>query len=354
MQNLTFSFVVPVYKIPEKFLHRCVESMINQTYKNIEIILIDDGSADHCCEILDKYKEKDNRLIVIHKNNEGVSSARNDGIKASSGDYIIFVDADDMVNNDLCEVLNKSLDDKIDFCIYKFEYESQLEHFVAEKDNNIEVMKYFSPKEIIEIEKAVIQQNQILDNVEPGAPWGKVFSRSFLVDNNLLYPQNVPKTQDRVFMLRCLQKSSKVSLLDYFGYIYNNKNEDSVCKAFTPNILDKVRPAANLIKGIVENSNHYSNEEKIELLSWRYLNFINEFWIQYLLHPNLNDNFTTKKNTVRKIKNSEEWIYLSQHNKISYKYLKTTNVGKKGIILNLLLKYNLFFIMFIVAKIGKK
>ena len=99
MSNALISIVVPVYNV-EKYLNRCVESLINQDYENIEIILVDDGSKDKSGIICDRWAEKDDRINVIHKSNGGLSDARNAGTKATQGEYILFVDSDDYVNND--------------------------------------------------------------------------------------------------------------------------------------------------------------------------------------------------------------------------------------------------------------
>jgi glycosyltransferase involved in cell wall biosynthesis len=85
------SVIVPIYKV-EKYMHRCVDSIINQTYKKIEIILVDDGSPDSCGKICDEYAEKDNRIKVIHKENGGLSDARNAGIDIAKGNYLTFID----------------------------------------------------------------------------------------------------------------------------------------------------------------------------------------------------------------------------------------------------------------------
>lgn len=98
------SIVVPVYNT-KKYIDKCLECLVHQTYKNIEIILVDDGSTDGSSEICDLYMEKDDRIKVIHKANNGVSSARNDGINVASGNYIMFVDSDDCVNLAICEEL---------------------------------------------------------------------------------------------------------------------------------------------------------------------------------------------------------------------------------------------------------
>ncbi|AMQ07887.1 glycosyltransferase family 2 protein [Sporosarcina psychrophila] len=102
------SIIVPIYKV-EKYLHRCVESILNQTYKNLEIVLVNDGSPDGCGEICDEYAKLDERVKVIHKNNGGLSDARNAGIEIAKGEYITFIDSDDWIHVGYIEKLYKLL-----------------------------------------------------------------------------------------------------------------------------------------------------------------------------------------------------------------------------------------------------
>lgn len=102
MNNPLVSVIVPVYNV-QAYLERCVNSLIHQTYKNIEIILVDDGSPDNCPQMCDELKQKDKRILVIHKKNGGLSSARNVGMKVSNGQYLSFVDSDDYISNEMIE-----------------------------------------------------------------------------------------------------------------------------------------------------------------------------------------------------------------------------------------------------------
>lgn len=120
MENTKVSIVVPVYKV-EKYLERCVDSIINQTYRNLEIILVDDGSPDSCPAMCDKFAEKDSRIIVIHKENGGLSDARNAGLDIARGEYIGFVDSDDYIAPTMYEVLMKRIvSDKSDLAVCEY------------------------------------------------------------------------------------------------------------------------------------------------------------------------------------------------------------------------------------------
>ena len=114
------SVIVPVYKV-EQYLDECVQSIINQTYKNLEIILVDDGSPDRCPAICDKYAEIDHRVIVIHKQNGGVCSARNAALSIAKGEYIGFVDGDDYIDSSMYEALmNACVDSGAGFAYSNF------------------------------------------------------------------------------------------------------------------------------------------------------------------------------------------------------------------------------------------
>lgn len=120
--NPVISVIVPVFKV-EKYLDNCIESVVNQTYKNLEIILVDDGSPDNCPAICDKWSEKDDRIKVIHKKNEGVSSARNAGLDVSEGSFIGFVDGDDIIYEDFYEtLLDEALKNDADISACAFSY----------------------------------------------------------------------------------------------------------------------------------------------------------------------------------------------------------------------------------------
>lgn len=111
------SVVVPIYNV-EKYLSRCVESILNQTYKNLEIILVDDGSPDACPQICNEFQEKDPRIRVIHQENAGLSAARNTGIKYATGAYIAFVDSDDYIDENMYEVMYEDIQKNVaDLCI---------------------------------------------------------------------------------------------------------------------------------------------------------------------------------------------------------------------------------------------
>lgn len=146
--NPVVSVIVPVYKV-EKYLDRCVQSILNQTMKDFELILIDDGSPDKCGMICDNWKNKDARIKVIHKENGGLSSARNAGLSIAKGDYIAFIDSDDWVSVDYLEYLYYLIEKyKVDYveCVLY-----PIHHYEMKKFNEKEVLKFLNRDELLKV-----------------------------------------------------------------------------------------------------------------------------------------------------------------------------------------------------------
>lgn len=138
MNQELISIIVPIYKV-EQYLEQCISSIVNQSYKTIEIILIDDGSPDKCPLICDSWAKKDNRIIVIHKNNGGLSDARNEGLKQASGYYITFVDSDDWIDPMYVESMYRALvDNQAQICAT-----GSIEHYINENKTIIQKKEPF-------------------------------------------------------------------------------------------------------------------------------------------------------------------------------------------------------------------
>ena len=187
MKEELISVIIPIYNV-ERFLEKCIESIIKQTYKKIEIFLIDDGSTDQSGIICDKYKKKDKRISVIHKKNEGVSIARNVGIENANGKYITFVDADDYLEKDMYKKLievfeNPTID--ISMCNFFMEY---LEKDIrANKNSNY----IYNKKELM---------NKIfLTDYFCGFVWNKIYKTSIIKKNKIFFKNNIHICEDLLF-----------------------------------------------------------------------------------------------------------------------------------------------------------
>ena len=165
MEDL-ITIIVPIYNV-EKYLRECIESICRQTYRNIEIILINDGSNDNSAKICDEYKEKDSRIKVIHKENGGVSSARNKGLEIAKGAYITFVDGDDYIDEKYCEKLLKNLKENNVECVlcgFNRIYEKTAE--VVTKGENLLLDKNKSEKKLLKDSKQYLKYKIGADGTE--------------------------------------------------------------------------------------------------------------------------------------------------------------------------------------------
>ncbi len=187
--NDLVSIIIPVYNV-EKYLSQCVESVINQTYQNLEIILVDDGSPDNCGRICDVYSEKDSRIRVIHKENGGVASARQVGMDICTGEWIYFLDSDDWIElNLIATVLDKAKSTDSDAVVFDFDY------FDGKKMKRSSYMYSFTNKEEL-VEKSDLERALSLYMVT-GLIW-HVFFRASTV-KEITFKTNVSYCDDLVF-----------------------------------------------------------------------------------------------------------------------------------------------------------
>lgn len=285
--NLLISIIIPVYKV-EKYLKRCVESLINQTYRNIEIILVDDGSPDNCGEICDNYKKQDSRIEVIHKTNGGLSDARNVGLRKAKGDYILFVDSDDYIELNACEDFMKMLgSNEVD---------------VAMGD----ATKIFNCKESkMSFDKTYLGQkqsgkdflkHQLKNRTMNFASCRNLYKRSYLLANNLYFKKGILH-EDEEWLPRVILGTDKVITtgINFYKYIIR---ENSI----TQN-ENKKRNAIDLLNTCYSLEKIYNSIIDIELkqLLNEYLlkMYLSAFYIGKMYDSNskeyLNDDFLVGK-----------------------------------------------------------
>ena len=218
MENSLISVIIPVYKV-EKYLDKCVQSVVDQTYKNLEIILVDDGSPDGCPEICDKWAKKDSRIKVIHKKNEGASSARNVGLDIATGEYIGFVDSDDYIDTTMYEkLLNKAKEEDADMtmCRFFYTYEDgkniKLDEVNIEKCNEKKFIDYMfvNPVEVNKIDK--IEVNYVMCVM-----WRNLYRKKIL--ENIKFDETV-LLEDPIYQCEVLKKHPKIALVNDYLYYY--------------------------------------------------------------------------------------------------------------------------------------
>ena len=217
--------IIPVYNV-QQYLSKCLDSVINQTYKNLEIIVINDGSTDKSCEICNYYKEKDNRIILINQENQGVSIARNNGVSVATGKYIGWVDSDDWIELDMFSTLYENI---ITYCADI----STCERTFVENIGNIKI------NDNIEGETITIYTgfHIIKHNVFRSALFNKLFKHYLF--NDIVFPKN--KQDDDVFVMhKILDKAKKVVSTSQSKYYYFMRTNGLTHSPFTPSQLDLI------------------------------------------------------------------------------------------------------------------
>lgn len=209
MKKVLVSYVIPVYNT-EKYIEKCVESILEQNYKNIEIILVDDGSSDNSPMLLDNLKLKDNRIVVIHQKNGGVSKARNEGVKKSKGDYLCFIDSDDYIERDYTNyfldlIMSNDYDMAVNYNCFNYKNLNQVKKEKTDIISSEKVMEYIYTDKI---------------NV---AVWNKIYKRDFIIKNNISFDENIWYGEGMLYNIECLQYTDKVAVGNKKVYhqIYN-------------------------------------------------------------------------------------------------------------------------------------
>lgn len=234
------SVIIPIYKV-EKYLERCIDSAVNQTLHEIEIILINDGSPDKCPEICDSYKKKDNRIIVIHQKNYGVAYARNEGLKKATGEYIYFIDSDDYILED---------------ALYKL--------YTAVKKDDLDILATDVMKNTkgISYDKIITGEQFLLEQLKNKSlkilVFLNVYKRSFIINNNL-YFKNLTVHEDEQWIPRVFLKAKRVKCVKTEHYRYTVRAD-----SFT-NSPYKTKNGLDLLSICYELESQFSNIENAKL-----------------------------------------------------------------------------------------
>lgn len=241
-----FSVIVPVYKV-EKYLSDCIESVLNQTFDDFEIILVDDGSPDACPEICDSYKEKDSRIKVLHKTNGGLASARRAGIKLAEGDYVFNLDSDDLIENDTLECAYRII--KETNCeIVSFSYRWVRDKETVDITNDGLDEGLYNKKDI---EKYIYPRLLMDKNMDHMSYYlaGKAVKRELLLPHQLGVSEKISLGEDLCCVIPCYLNTESVYISKKTAYLYTVRY-DSISKAFNTNQIYLIE---DVIKEISKN-----------------------------------------------------------------------------------------------------
>lgn len=243
------SVIVPVYNV-EKYLEECLDSIQNQTYSDIEVILVNDGSLDNSKDICEKYCKEDNRFKLINQANQGQSAARNHGVAASTGEFIAFVDSDDIIRQDYLEVLIRYLSEEVD--IVESQFTVHKKEFFNENYKEINVIFEGDSEEAVKaVPKHVLSVN----------PVTKLYRKSVVEAVPYLEGLIFEDIYSGVGMLKYIRRIIK---LDYVGYYYRQHGTSTMHRTFTPKNLDVFTVSDKLIE-------MYTDKEELLPYIGRYL-----------------------------------------------------------------------------------
>lgn len=250
------SIIATFYNL-EDYVKKCLDSLTQQTLKDIEIICVNDGSQDNTINILQEFAQNDKRIKIIDKKNEGVSIARNAGINAASGEYILFVDGDDYLELNACEILyQKAMDTNADIIAFQFIYKWINK---SVKDKKFENSPYYC--EIKDYPYLFSDKlKEIYKSINAGLCWDKLYNKNFIKSNKILFPDELTHNEDTVFILKVLLNNPKICVTNDYLYNHWKSNTNSLTHIDKYSYLLKILEAINCADKIFDNSKYSKND----------------------------------------------------------------------------------------------
>lgn len=332
------SIIVPIYKVPEQYLNKCIESMIRQTLQNIEILLVDDGSPDQCGEICETYAKTDNRIRVLHKKNGGLSSARNYGCKSATGEWIMFVDGDDWIEPEMCETMYK-LGCKKNVQLVMCGMSKDYGHSTVMYRFNLEEDKIYKGKDC-----RWLQQQLLVYHANIAVAYAKLIKKSFIVENNIFHDEVLKQGAEGLeFNLRLFENLQSAVFINkpFYHYIYN---ENSISTSHNEENHEFVVMCFERIKDFIDTS---KNSEMLK--PWfdnRLLYVIITTAISGYFNPVNVEPYSEKK---RKYE-----AYLNK--RMVKKALQTKNtkaLGKQRLVVLFMIRYRIYLALNVMGKLRK-
>lgn len=329
------SVVVPIYNA-EAYLERALKEIIQQTYIDIEIILVNDGSTDKSLEICKKYMKKDNRIKIVTGENHGAAYARNQGIKNATGDYLLFIDADDIIDNNYIKILMSTLkEDKYDLILCG--------HREIYKKSNKQRTFLISCEEYEQLLGNIQDDYNILE-MYLIAPWGKLYDLNIIKRNKIFFPDGFRNAEDHIFNQSYLKHVKKYRFVRKVMYYYIHQNENSIMSNQNEETFKYDLKCLLLRKNFLDELN-IKNKEKIIIahildLIYKYT-FMNSVGKnKYVIYRECLNKITKFIPTDYKIKKKKERIiiyflknnnykYIFYYNHIKYYYNKFKNLFVK-------------------------
>lgn len=345
MNCVEVSIIVAVYNI-EQYIQECVQSICNIKRKDIEIILVDDGSTDSSGFICDELAKKDQRIKVIHQLNKGLPGARNSGLKIATGKWITFVDGDDYLSNEFEKDILVHLNDREELIFFgykEFTNNRNLENvrFASEKT------KILSEAEIGQLRLAIMnndvekQKEYYISTIIYTSTWGKLYRRSFIIKNKLYFEPDVSWGEDVVFTFKVLKYANRIKTIETVGYCYRIQTQ-SMTQKYDKNAIDKYLKFMNAIQVCVQNDNKIYKDAFWTMAAKQYLTIVRR------------DIFNVQN--PRKLKERKKQYIESKRNPLIKLVFEKADLKKFNFTIRMgaiFCKYDYFYVLMILYKIQR-
>ncbi len=302
--KIMISVIVPVYNVAE-YLNKCLDTLVNQTYSNLEIIIVNDGSTDNSYEICKEYADKYENVILIQQENAGLAAARQAGLEVATGEYIGFVDSDDWLELNMYEEFSKVIEESspdIIFCnVYRDEDKKEKRYLDDGYYNREELERYIFPRLL-----AGYNENKEETTLR-WCNWLRVYKKSLIDENNITFDKRFRRCQDLPFTFETTIRAKSYYYLGS-SYLYHNRmNFESLSKGYTKNMWGLIKPLVEYLWNVVNSYEEYdfSKQMKIRTLLFAFDCADNE------IKPNNKKKLKEKIKTIREIMASPEmstWI----------------------------------------------
>ena len=304
MSKPILSIIVPVYNV-EKYIERCIKSILNQSFTNFELILVDDGSPDKCGEICDEYEKKDSRIKVIHKKNGGLSDARNAGIERAKGEYIAFVDSDDFINKYMYEILYKNAkkwDADISICNFKM---------VCENDRIDEDISVICEDAKVYGRNEALNKLYSNENLQFIVAWNKIYKKELFL--NIRYDYGKCH-EDEFIIHKLIYNANKIAYCSSEMYYYLQRNNSIMNLEFSIHRLD-------IIEALDKRMEFFRENNLLEL-EYRTQNLYLNYFFKYYYKTKHELKNKSKAREIKKVfKKNYKYLYKNPHYSINGKLL---------------------------------
>lgn len=342
---IDISVIVPVYNTKQEYLKECIESILKQSLKNVELVLVSDGATDELITLMESYLQ-DNRVSLYKQDNQGVSVARNLGIKNAKGKYITFVDSDDYIDVNTCELIkNRFESDNLDvllFGSYRFDekgsekympYNQDIQLFSEEQKKHLMLKTMSGTLPIFE---------KIATKFGSGSACSKLYKKDFLIDNGLEFPAGIKRAEDVNFHIRVFDKAERIGYLNRNLYYYR-QNVSSATYQYRSDGIRVFTDALNCLWDFIQDK----DSDFKEVYYMRCMYFLLESMDMDYLNSENPDSFVKNSHKLKKVFSEEP--YYSAIKNMTGKYL---SLAKK--IPYILIKYKCSILLMMFYKLYKK